>query len=82
MTGLQALSDAEWLGEALSARPELDASAYFSLTGRLETLELLLELLAHRCAEEGREPREYRVRRLCLTARGALHRRQQPLKSM
>ena len=61
LTGLRALSDAEWLGEALSARPELDESAYFSLTGRLETLELLLELLAHRCADEGREPREYGV---------------------
>lgn len=58
---LSSLSDAEWLAQALEARPQLDASQYFTLTGRLETLKLLLELLAHRRMSDGRKPREYGV---------------------
>jgi hypothetical protein len=55
------LPDRQWLAEALKNRPQVTSQEYFSLTGRFETLRLLLELLAQKCASEGREPRKYEL---------------------
>ena len=54
-------SDAQWLAKALENRPQVTSQEYYSLTGKFETLRLLLELLAQKCASEGREPREYQL---------------------
>jgi len=55
------ISDARWLADALESRPQVTDREYYSLTGRFEMLQLLLELLAQKCASEGREPRKYQL---------------------
>lgn len=52
-------SDHDWLMERLSERPPVPEDVYYSLTGRYETLLLLLELLATKHLSEGRQPRTY-----------------------
>lgn len=58
-TGRQ--DDAEWLEERLAELPPVPEDQFHSLTCRFETLELMLELLAARHADEGRTPRRWGV---------------------
>jgi hypothetical protein len=51
--------DASWVDDRLSELPPIAGDLYYSLTGRYETLKLILELLAVKHASEGREPRTY-----------------------
>ncbi len=51
--------DHDWLMDRLAERPPVPEDVYYSLTGRYETLLLLLELLATKHLSEGREPRTY-----------------------
>jgi hypothetical protein len=52
-------SDHEWVAERLAEVPELPEDQFYSLTGRFETLELILQLLASRELAAGREPTTY-----------------------
>jgi hypothetical protein len=51
--------DEPWLAARLAALPPVPEDMYYSLTGRYETLLLILELLAIKHASEGRSPRSY-----------------------
>lgn len=51
--------DASWVEARLSELPPVANDLYYSLTGRYETLKLILELLAVKHASEGRLPRTY-----------------------
>lgn len=57
----EALSDHDWVHERLAETPPLPEDQFFSLTGRFETLALILELLATRDLERGREPTRYHL---------------------
>ncbi|NVB42216.1 hypothetical protein G6O69_30615 [Pseudenhygromyxa sp. WMMC2535] len=59
--GPAALSDHEWVLERLDEAPPMPEDQYYSLTGRFETLLLILELLATRAASQGREPTLYHL---------------------
>lgn len=54
-------SDASWLSARLAELSPVPADLYYSLTGRFETLELILGLLASRRAEAGDAPKELGV---------------------
>lgn len=54
-------ADHDWVSERLAETPPLPEDQYFSLTGRFETLQLILELLASRELERGREPTRYHL---------------------
>jgi len=51
--------DETWLDARLAALPPVPEDMYYSLTGRFETLLLILELLATKHVGEGRSPRSY-----------------------
>ncbi len=53
------VDDAEWMDRRLAELPPVPADQYYSLTGRYETLKLILEMLAVKHASERREPRTY-----------------------
>ncbi|MEM7160153.1 MAG: hypothetical protein AAF799_45365 [Myxococcota bacterium] len=55
----QEIDDARWLRERLAEIPPIPADHFHSLTCRLETLQLMLELLAAKHAGEGRSPRHF-----------------------
>lgn len=55
------LSDHAWIMQRLAELPPLPEDQYFSLTGRYETLLLILELLAARHASLGLEPTPYHL---------------------
>lgn len=55
------LSDQAWIAERLAEIPPLPEDQFYSLTGRYETLLLILELLASRHASLGREPTLYHL---------------------
>ena len=52
-------SAAQWMSSRLSELRPLDEGLYFSLTGRLETLELIAQMLAQRAQTEGLEPHDW-----------------------
>lgn len=53
------VTDAKFVEERLAELPPLPVDQYYSLTGRFETLKLILEMLAIKHSSEGREPRSY-----------------------
>lgn len=53
--------DATWIAARLAELAPVPEDQFYSLTGRYETLELILELLAARREAAGFEPYEYRV---------------------
>jgi hypothetical protein len=55
----QRQDDASWVDARLSELPPVASDLYYSLTGRFETLKLILELLATKHASEGRRPTTY-----------------------
>jgi hypothetical protein len=58
-TGTLRVPDSEWIRTRLSEMPPMSEDEFVSLTGRFETLRLVLGLLAERHASEGRQPRTY-----------------------
>jgi hypothetical protein len=54
-------ADHDWVAERLAETPPLPEDQFFSLTGRFETLQLILELLASRELQRGREPTHYHL---------------------
>ena len=54
-------ADHDWIVDRLAEAPPVAEDQYFSLTGRFETLELILELLASRELERGAEPTRYHL---------------------
>lgn len=54
-------SDQDWVIDRLAESPPVPEDQFFSLTGRFETLQLILELLASRELERGREPTRYHL---------------------
>ncbi len=54
-------ADHDWIIDRLSEAPPVPEDQFFSLTGRFETLEQILELLASREIERGREPTRYHL---------------------
>jgi hypothetical protein len=54
-------ADHDWISERLAESPPLPEDQFFSLTGRFETLQLILELLASRELQRGREPTRYHL---------------------
>jgi hypothetical protein len=54
-------SDHEWIGDRLAEVPPVAEDQFFSLTGRFETLVMILELLASRELERGHEPTRYHL---------------------
>ncbi len=59
--GGRADDDEGWLRERLSELRPIPEDQFYSLTGRFETLKLMLELLSAKHASEGRSPRSYDV---------------------
>lgn len=55
------LSDHAWIMQRLAELPPMPEDEYYSLTGRFETLLLILELLAARHASLGLEPTPYHL---------------------
>ncbi|MFV8756382.1 hypothetical protein ACNOYE_38025 [Nannocystaceae bacterium ST9] len=55
------LSDHAWVMQRLAEVPPLPEDQYYSLTGRYETLLLILELLAARHSSLGMEPTRYHL---------------------
>jgi hypothetical protein len=55
------LSDHDWVHERLAETPPLPEDQFYSLTGRFESLALILELIASRHAERGSEPTRYHL---------------------
>lgn len=53
--------DASWIGARLAELAPVPEDQFYSLTGRYETLELILELLAARREAAGYEPYNYTV---------------------
>lgn len=53
--------DASWIGARLAELAPVPEDQFYSLTGRYETLELILELLAARREAGGFEPYTYKV---------------------
>jgi hypothetical protein len=54
-------ADHDWIAERLAECPPVPEDQFFSLTGRFETLQMILELLASREIERGREPTLYHL---------------------
>jgi hypothetical protein len=54
-------SDHEWVADRLAEAPPVPEDQFYSLTGRFETLQLILELLASRDLARGREPTRYHL---------------------
>jgi hypothetical protein len=54
-------ADHDWITERLAEVPPMPEDQFFSLTGRFETLQLILELLATREVQRGREPTHYHL---------------------
>ncbi len=54
-------SDSEWLHEHLAQRPPVPENEFFSMTGRFETLQLIVELIATRRNADGCAPRTYTI---------------------
>lgn len=54
----QLRADGLWLSDRLGELPEIPEDEFVSLTCRIETLRLMLEMLATKHASEGRAPRE------------------------
>lgn len=54
-------SDHDWVLDRLAETPPMPEDQFFSLTGRFETLALILELLASRDLARGREPSVYQL---------------------
>ena len=50
-------SDQEWIADRLSELSPVEGDVYYSMTGRFETLLLILEMLAHRRVAEHKSPR-------------------------
>jgi hypothetical protein len=59
--GDQEPADHAWVADRLAEAPPVPEDQYYSLTGRWETLELILELLASRELERGGEPTRYHL---------------------
>jgi hypothetical protein len=53
--------DAAWVDERLAALDPVAEDEFYSLTGRFETLLLILELLSVKHSSEGREPRTLKI---------------------
>jgi hypothetical protein len=54
-------ADHDWVVDRLAESPPVPEDQFFSLTGRFETLALILELLASRELDRGREPSPYHI---------------------
>ncbi len=54
-------ADHDWILDRLAETPPVPEDQFFSLTGRFETLALILELLASRELDRGREPTRYHL---------------------
>ena len=54
-------SDRDWIAARLSELSPVPKEQYFSLTGRFEALQLILEMLAHRRVADGKSPRMWSV---------------------
>jgi hypothetical protein len=54
-------ADHDWISERLAEAPPLPEDQFFSLTGRFEVLVQILELLAAREQQRGREPTRYHL---------------------
>jgi hypothetical protein len=54
-------SDHDWIGDRLAEVPPVAEDQFFSLTGRFETLGLILALIASREHERGHEPTRYHL---------------------
>jgi hypothetical protein len=54
-------SDRDWIRDRLGELSPVPENQYYSVTGRFETLQLILELLAHRRVAENKGPRAWRV---------------------
>lgn len=52
------LDDASWLSARLAEVPPMPEDQFHSLTGRFETLQLMVEMLSARHASQGRPPRQ------------------------
>lgn len=52
-------TDEVWLTQRLAELPPLPEDQFHSLTGRYETLRLILGMLAQKHASEGKQPREF-----------------------
>jgi hypothetical protein len=50
-------SDQDWISARLSELSPVPVDQYYSMTGRFETLELILQMLAHRRVAEGKSPK-------------------------
>ena len=55
------IDDHAWVTDRLAEAAPVSEDVFFSLTGRFETLELILELLATRDLARGREPTRYHL---------------------
>jgi hypothetical protein len=55
------VDDATWIEQRLSELPPVPMDQYYTLTGRYETLKLILELLAVKHRGEGRSPTTYEL---------------------
>lgn len=51
-------TDEQWVADRLEQSPLLSPQDYHSLTGRFETMQLILELLAAKRIAEGQDPKE------------------------
>jgi hypothetical protein len=56
-----ASSDREWVGARLAELAPVPQEQYFSMTGRFETLQLILQMLAHRRVADGKQPRTWSI---------------------
>lgn len=56
-----AQSEHDWVMERLAETPPMPEDQYYSLTGRFETLQLIVQLLATRRSAQGREPTLYHL---------------------
>ena len=54
-------SEHDWVSEQLARTAPVPEDQYYSLTGRYETLTLILELLATHAVSHGREPTRYHL---------------------
>lgn len=54
-------TDAQWIQDRLEESPPVSAQEYHSLTGRFETMELILELLAAKRIADGHAPKELQL---------------------
>lgn len=53
--------DEQWVQDRLAESPMLSAQEFHSLTGRFETIQLILELLAAKRLAEGHVPKEFQL---------------------